>query len=120
MRAFLQTRLGQLGWRAPLIVLTSASAQAGYHLYQGIAFVAAYAVVFAVLAVYYQRARRVWPVIGVHLIADFQGIDVIELGRWDNALRFITDIHQHFAWTNFQHATFDDAAFAKVAERFRQ
>jgi len=70
MRAFLQTRLGQLGWRAPLIVLTSASAQAGYHLYQGIAFVAAYAVVFAVLAVYYQRARRVWPVVGVHLIAD--------------------------------------------------
>ena len=32
MRAFLQTRLGQLGWRAPLIVLTSASAQAAYHL----------------------------------------------------------------------------------------
>ena len=70
MRAFLQTRLGQLGWRAPLIVLTSASAQAAYHLYQGIAFVAGYAVVAGVLAVYYQRARRVWPVVGVHLIAD--------------------------------------------------
>ncbi len=70
MRAFLQTRLGQLGWRAPFIVLTSASAQAAYHLYQGIAFVAGYAVVSGVLAVYYQRARRVWPVVGVHLIAD--------------------------------------------------
>src|SRR3989442_930768 len=33
MRAFLQTRLGQLGWQAPLIVLASASAQAAYHLY---------------------------------------------------------------------------------------
>src|SRR5262249_42668276 len=70
LRAFLQTRLGQLDWPAPLTVLISASLQASYHIYQGVAFVAAYAVVFAVLATYYQRTRRVWPVVGMHLVAD--------------------------------------------------
>ena len=70
MRAFLQTRLGQLGWSTSVIVLTSACSQAAYHLYQGVPFMLGYVIVFGILATYYQRTRRLWPVVGVHLIAD--------------------------------------------------
>jgi len=70
MRGFLQTRLTQLGWPAPIVVLASASAQAAYHIYQGVPYVVGYFFTFGVLATYYQRARRLWPIVGVHLIAD--------------------------------------------------
>ena len=69
VRAFLQTRLRDVGWPAPLVVVASASVQAAYHLYQGAVFVVAYAVA-GVLATYYACTTRLWPVIGAHLVAD--------------------------------------------------
>jgi membrane protease YdiL (CAAX protease family) len=70
IRGFLQTRLAQLGWPAPIVVLTSASAQAAYHIYQGVPYLLGYFLTFGVLATYYQRTRRLWPIVGVHLITD--------------------------------------------------
>ena len=55
----------------------------------------------------------------VHFIANFEILDVLKLGDRNPTLGFVTDIHQHFAWTNFQYPSLDDAAFTEVRHRFR-
>jgi hypothetical protein len=55
----------------------------------------------------------------VYFIPNFEILDVLKLGDRNAALGFITDIYQHFAWTNFQYASLDDAAFTEVRHRFR-
>ena len=55
-----------------------------------------------------------------HFVAYFHRCHVLELRRWNDALRFITDIDQHLARTDFQNPPFDDASFFKVAHRLRE
>src|SRR5437899_3124574 len=55
----------------------------------------------------------------VYFITDFEILDVLKLGDRNPALGFVTDIYQHFTWTNFQYASLDDAAFTEVRHRFR-
>jgi len=81
LRAFLQTRLEELRWPAAAIVTTSAGIQAAYHLYQGVGRALAYVVVFAMFAAYFQRTRRLAPVVGVHLLTDL-GSGIFLLLTW--------------------------------------
>src|SRR5205823_12180306 len=55
----------------------------------------------------------------VYFITDFEILDVLKLRDRNPALGFVTDIYQHFAWTNFQYASLDDAPFAEIRHRFR-
>src|SRR6266487_6160856 len=54
----------------------------------------------------------------VYFITNFEILDVLKLGDRNPALGFVTDIYQHFAWTNFQYASLDDTAFTEVRHRF--
>src|SRR5213079_2839110 len=55
----------------------------------------------------------------VYFITDLEILDVLKLGDRNPALGFVTDIYQHFAWTNFQYPSLDDAPFAEIRHRFR-
>jgi membrane protease YdiL (CAAX protease family) len=70
MRGFLQTRLRQLGWPAAASACTSAVLQGAYHLYQGPVSALSVAAAMLVFACFYERTRRLSPVIGAHLVAD--------------------------------------------------
>ncbi len=70
VRAFLQTRLRQLGWPAPCSAAASALAQGAYHIYRGWPFAASVTLLMLVWAWFYERTRRLSPVIGAHLLAD--------------------------------------------------
>jgi membrane protease YdiL (CAAX protease family) len=75
-RGFLQSRLSQLGLGPALVVVISVLVQVGYHAYLGFPAILPLAAGAAVLAVYYQWTRRLWPVIIAHLV-----VDVIALAR---------------------------------------
>src|SRR4029077_3287056 len=53
----------------------------------------------------------------IDLVADLEILDVFKFGKWNDALRFVTDVDQHFARTNFQNSSFDDAPFPEVRHR---
>lgn len=55
----------------------------------------------------------------LHLVADLEVVDVIELAGGDDALGFVADIDEDFAVAKLENAAFDDAALFKVAKRFR-
>lgn len=70
MIGFLFTRLTQLQWRLPMILLVSAVIRGSYHLYQGFGgFVGnmAMAVIFGLI---YVRTRRLMPLIVAHTLID--------------------------------------------------
>src|SRR5207237_10276595 len=46
-------------------------------------------------------------------------LDVLKHSDRNPALGFVTYIYQHFAWTNFQYPSLDDAPFAEIRHRFR-
>ena len=52
-----------------------------------------------------------------HFVADFHGLDVLELGRRNDALRFVADIDEDFSRANLENASFDDATFFELAHR---
>ena len=81
MRVFLQTRLELLGWPVWTIVAASAGVQAGYHLYQGVGRTLLYVVVFGLFAAYFQRTRRVAPIIALHLLTDVMAGIAMTHGR---------------------------------------
>ena len=54
-----------------------------------------------------------------NLIPHFERLDVVELRRRDHALRLVADIHEHFAWPDFQNAPLHNAAFFEVGHRLR-
>src|SRR5213596_4160007 len=53
----------------------------------------------------------------LHLVADLEGINIIKFCQRNDALGFVSDIHQHFARTNFQNASLDDASLPEVRHR---
>ncbi len=52
-------------------------------------------------------------------VADLEFVDVLELGRGDDALGFVADIDQHFARPDFQDVAFYDTALFEIAKRLR-
>ena len=67
---YLVERLGQLRWRTPAILVTSAVLRGSYHLYQGFGPFIGNAVMGLVFAEYYRRRRRVMPLVIAHAILD--------------------------------------------------
>ena len=67
---YLLTRLGQLGWRTPVIVAASALLRGSYHLYQGFGGFLGNAAMGVVFALVYLRWKRVGPLILAHTILD--------------------------------------------------
>jgi membrane protease YdiL (CAAX protease family) len=67
---YLMTRLEQLGWRAPALVVTSALLRGSYHLYQGFGGFLGNAAMGVVFALFFRRTRRVGPLVLAHTILD--------------------------------------------------
>src|SRR5205823_10787651 len=55
----------------------------------------------------------------VHLVTNLQRLGIFKFAQRNDALGFISDIDEHFAWTNFQNLPFDDASFPEVRHRLR-
>ena len=53
-------------------------------------------------------------------VADFESLDVLELVRRDDAFGFVTDVHQDFAWADFEDSSLDDATLFEFAKRLRE
>ena len=70
MIGYLLTRLGQLGWRLPVIVLTSAVIRGSYHLYQGWGGFAGNLIMGVVFGLIYLRWKRVMPLVVAHTLLD--------------------------------------------------
>jgi membrane protease YdiL (CAAX protease family) len=70
MIGFLFTRLGQRGWRLPLIIAVSALVRGTYHLYQGFGGFVGNALMGAVFGLIYLRWKRVGPLVVAHTLLD--------------------------------------------------
>ena len=70
MIGYLFTRLGQLGWRIPAIILTSAVVRGSYHLYQGWGGFAGNLIMGVVFGLIYLRWKRVMPLVVAHTLLD--------------------------------------------------
>jgi membrane protease YdiL (CAAX protease family) len=67
---YLVTRLQQLGWSLPAVIITSALLRGTYHLYQGWPMALGNAVMGAVFAMFYARTGRLGPLIFTHWLLD--------------------------------------------------
>lgn len=67
---YLLTRLRQLGWRRPQALATSAVVRGSYHLYQGLGGFFGNLVMGLIFGWWFQRTRRVFPLIVAHTILD--------------------------------------------------
>ncbi len=67
---YLYRRLGQLGWRTPVIVVAAAILRGSYHLYQGFGPFAGNLVMGLIFGVIYQRTKRVMPLVIAHTVLD--------------------------------------------------
>lgn len=70
MIGYLLTRLGQLGWQLPVIVLTSAVIRGSYHLYQGWGGFVGNLIMGVVFGLIYLRWKRVMPLVVAHTLLD--------------------------------------------------
>jgi membrane protease YdiL (CAAX protease family) len=70
MIGYLFTRLGQLRWRAPVMILTSAVVRGSYHLYQGWGGFAGNLIMGVVFGLIYLRWKRVMPLVVAHTLLD--------------------------------------------------
>ena len=80
---YLSERLRDLRWRAPVIIAASALLRGSYHLYQGWGAFVGNVVMGVVFAWYYQRSRRVMPLVIAHTLMDitvFIGYALIPAG----------------------------------------
>lgn len=82
---YLMTRLKQLGWELPAVIVTSAVLRGSYHLYQGYGMAIGNMLMGVVFAYFYHRTGRVMPLVVAHSILDivsFVGYDLFadELG----------------------------------------
>jgi membrane protease YdiL (CAAX protease family) len=68
--AYLSTRLRELDWRAPAIIVASALLRGSYHLYQGFGPFFGNVVMGLVFAEYFRRTRRVTPLVVAHTLMD--------------------------------------------------
>jgi len=67
---YLTTRLTELKWRLPAVIVASALLRGSYHLYQGIGAFFGNAAMGVVFAYFYRRFGRVLPLIIAHSILD--------------------------------------------------
>lgn len=70
MIGYLFTRLGQLSWRVPAILFTSAVIRGSYHLYQGWGAFAGNLIMGVVFGMIYLRWKRVMPLVVAHTLLD--------------------------------------------------
>lgn len=67
---YLMTRLRELRWGTPAILITSAVLRGSYHLYQGIGPFFGNAIMGLIFAEWYRRTGRVGPLIIAHTLLD--------------------------------------------------
>ncbi|WP_117211155.1 CPBP family intramembrane glutamic endopeptidase [Allorhizocola rhizosphaerae] len=67
---YLVTRLRELAWSVPAVVVASALLRGSYHLYQGFGAFVGNAVMGVVFALVYLRYRRIGPLIVAHTLLD--------------------------------------------------
>ncbi len=67
---YLSERLRDLRWRVPAIIAASALLRGSYHLYQGFGPFLGNVVMGVVFALWYQRTRRVMPLVMAHALMD--------------------------------------------------
>ncbi|MGJ3508952.1 CPBP family intramembrane glutamic endopeptidase [Enemella sp. A6] len=70
MVGWLFTRLRQLQWRWPVVIITSALIRGSYHLYQGPGMAVGNVLMGIVLGLVYWRWRRVMPLVICHTLLD--------------------------------------------------
>lgn len=70
VRAFLMSETRALTGSTAIAVAVSTVLQASYHVYQGIPYALAAAVIFLIFSLYYAHSRRILPVIVAHFIWD--------------------------------------------------
>lgn len=68
--AYLLTRLRQLKWTDSRAIAASATLRGSYHLYQGYGGFIGNAVMGVLFGLWFQRTRRVWPLIIAHFVID--------------------------------------------------
>ncbi len=67
---YLFTRLRQLGWQVPVVLVASAGLRGSYHLYQGFGGFVGNLVMGLVFGLVYLRWRRVGPLVVAHTVLD--------------------------------------------------
>ncbi len=67
---YLMTRLEQLRWSVPAIIVTSAVLRGSYHLYQGVGPGIGNFVMGLVFGYWFHRTRRVMPLVVAHAVLD--------------------------------------------------
>ncbi|NKE55727.1 CPBP family intramembrane metalloprotease [Lentzea sp. PSKA42] len=67
---YLITRLHQLGWRQYTALFAAAVLRGSYHLYQGFGGFVGNLIMGLVFGFYWQRTRRLWPLVIAHTILD--------------------------------------------------
>ena len=70
---YLFTRLRQLGWGAPAIILTSALIRGSYHLYQGVGPGIGNFLMGLLFGFVYLKTKRVMPLVIAHALVDIAG-----------------------------------------------
>ena len=68
MIGYLFVRLGELGWRWPVILLVSAVVRGSYHLYQGFGGFVGNLIMGVIFGLIYLRWRRVAPLVVAHTL----------------------------------------------------
>jgi membrane protease YdiL (CAAX protease family) len=67
---YVLVRLGQLGWSAPRALIAASVLRGSYHLYQGFGGFAGNFVMGLIFGWWFQRTRRVWPLVVAHSVID--------------------------------------------------
>ena len=67
---YLMTRLQQLRWSVPAVIVTSAALRGSYHLYQGVGPGLGNFVMGLLFGYWFHRTRRVMPLVVAHAILD--------------------------------------------------
>ena len=68
--AYVLTRLRQLGWTDSRALVTASVLRGSYHLYQGYGGFIGNAIMGLVFGWWFQRTRRVWPLVVAHCVID--------------------------------------------------
>jgi membrane protease YdiL (CAAX protease family) len=84
--AYVLTRLRQLGWTNPRALAAASVLRGSYHLYQGYGGFVGNAVMGLIFGWWFQRTRRVWPLVIAHFVID--------------AVSFVgyVYLHDHVSW----------------------